>query len=219
MNQTRSTKNEILTRLRHGPTTINELGDELKVTRNAVLVPLTDLEARGLIRRVAAARTGRAGKPAQRYEIVPENFEATSPAYQAISPHLLAVIASGKTSSKIEAMKAIGKSMHAEGNNAGGRRARLGLPAALDFLAMQGAELEILQEEDSVVVLSHSCPIGRLVRTDQCICSAIASFLAEASGRKATANCVYADKLTCRFRIEEAKRQSPLPKGLAKTSR
>ncbi|MBD3848865.1 hypothetical protein IED13_24470 [Bosea sp. SSUT16] len=218
MSEIRSTKTEILTKLRHRPMTISELGHELKVTRNAVLVPLTDLESRGLIRRVSVERTGRAGKPAQRYEIVPEMFEATSPAYQSISPHLLAVLASGTTSSTGEAMEAVGKSMHKEVNEAVGRSERLGLAAALKFLSQQGAEIEISPDGKDILVMSHSCPVGRLVRTDTCICSAIASFLAAASGCPASAECDYADKLTCCFRIEAGKTQRDLLKQLRHAS-
>lgn len=207
MNQIRSTKTEILTKLRHRPMTISELGRTLDVTRNAILVPLTDLEAQGLIRRVSASRTGRAGKPAQRYEIVPEKFEETSPAYQAIAPHLLAVLTSGGSTSADDAMRAIGKRMHEEVKVASGSSDRLGLPAALAFLSAQGAEIETLQDGKTTIVMSHSCPIGRLVRTDQCICSAIATFLAESTGCTAKADCIYAEKLTCRFRIELAKRR------------
>lgn len=198
--------------------TISELGHALKVTRNAVLVPLTDLESRGLIRRVSVERTGRAGKPAQRYEIMPENFEATSPAYRAISPHLLAVLAGDRASTTAEAMEAVGASIHREIREATGKPEPLGLPAALKFLASQGAEIEIAEEDDAIIVMSHSCPIGRLVRTDQCICSAIAAFLAASTQCKASADCIYAEKLTCRFRIEAGKKRRTMLKQLTAMS-
>lgn len=206
MDERPTTRQEILTRLRHRPLTIAELAGDLGLTRTAILVPLLDLETRGLVRRVDVERTGRAGKPAQRFEIVAEQVERISPAYQAIAPHLLKALVNSGDDVARKAMGQIGKSIGAEVTAASGARTRIGLDAALAFLAQQGAEIEVQTQGPDVIVLSHSCPIGRLVRVDRCICSAIAAFLRDATGAKATDECSYGDKLTCRFRLQGAAR-------------
>ena len=200
-----SSRQRILTCLRHRAMTIAELGRDLAVTRTAILGPLTELELKGLVRRVASVRTGQAGKPALRYEIAPEAFETTSPAYQAIAPHMLKALAGKNAQATASAMKSIGLGMHEDASAVFGTTDSLGLPNALEFLTNQGAEIEVLTEGNDTIVLSHSCPIGRHVRTDHCICSSIATFLAKASGRKTVTQCIYADKLTCRFRLSPAK--------------
>jgi predicted ArsR family transcriptional regulator len=200
-----STRSRILTCLRHQAMTIAELSRDLAVTRTAVLGPLTELELKGLVRRVASVRSGHAGKPALRYEIVPEAVETISPAYQAIAPHLLKALAGSDAKATARAMKAIGLGVHTDACATYGTNGPLGLPNALAFLTSQGAEIEVLTEGRDTIVLSHSCPIGSLVRADRCICSSIAAFLSKASGRNAVSQCIYADKLTCRFRLAAIK--------------
>jgi predicted ArsR family transcriptional regulator len=196
-----STKNQILALLRHRPMTVQEMTARLGVTRNAVIVALQDIEAKGLIRRGGAERTGRAGKPAFHYEIVAESFERISPAYQAISPHLLlAGVRDGEAQAQ-RFLTCVGRSMHTELASHLKITGRAGLDNTLNFLSSQGAEIEIVPDGKDRIVVSHSCPIGVLVRTERRICSAIAVLLSEATGLKVRDECIYAEKLTCRFRL------------------
>jgi len=71
--------------------------------------------------------------------------------------------------------------------------------AACGFLARMGAEIEILNESGETIFLSHSCPIGLLVRIDRRICGAVASFLGQATRADTRDECIYTEKLTCRF--------------------
>jgi len=201
MDEPTSTKSQILALLRHGPLTVQEMAVRLGVTRNAVIVALQDLEAKGLIRRGGAERTGRAGKPAFHYEIIAESFERISPAYQAISPHLLkAGVQDGDAAAK-RFLTSVGRSMHSELTAHLKITGRAGLENTLNFLSSQGAKIEIVPDGRDRIVVSHSCPIGVLVRTDRRICSAIATLLSEATGLEVRDECIYEEKLTCRFRL------------------
>jgi predicted ArsR family transcriptional regulator len=182
--------------------TVAELASALKLTRNALLVPLADLEGKGLIRRSQVERTGRAGKPAQRFEIVPEEVEQSSPAYAAVAPHLLSVVVAAPAEQVSKAMFQIGLGMHADAAAFSGTTGPIGLDRALAFLRRQGAEIELRDDGGDRIVLSHSCPIGQLVRVDKCICQSISAFLQEATGAKTNSECDYADKFTCRFRLK-----------------
>lgn len=57
-------KDQILGLLLRGSMTVAELGQRLGVTRNAVNVQLKQLEAEGLVRRVAPSGARGVGKPA-----------------------------------------------------------------------------------------------------------------------------------------------------------
>jgi predicted ArsR family transcriptional regulator len=200
-----STKNQILALLRYRPMTVQEMTARLGVTRNAIIVALQDIEAKGLIRRAGAERTGRAGKPAFHYEIVAESFERISPAYEAISPHLLkGGVQDGDGAAK-RFLASVGQSMHAELVSHLKTAGRAGLESTLNFLSSKGAEIEIVRDGEDRIVVSHSCPIGVLVRTDRRICSSIATLLSEATGIEVNDECIYEDKLTCRFRLCEGK--------------
>lgn len=200
-----TTKSQILALLRHRPMTVQEMTARLGVTRNAVIVALQDIEAKGLVRRAGAERTGRAGKPAFHYEIVAERFERISPAYEAISPHLLKAGVRDGDATATQYLASVGRSMHAGLLSHLNMTGRAGLENTLNFLSSKGAEIEIVSSGADRVVVSHSCPIGVLVRADRGICSAIATLLSEATGIEVRDECVYEDKLTCRFRLCEAK--------------
>jgi predicted ArsR family transcriptional regulator len=194
-----TTKERVLTQLRLRPRTIHELAAALGVTRNAVIVALQDLEARGLARKGEAERTGKAGKPAFRYELVAERFEKHSPAYQTIAPHLLKVATRGDDESVARYTEAVGRSMYEE--LSAGFQNPPGLDETLAFLSSQGAKIERVKDGEDELILSHSCPIGALVRAERRVCGAIASLLTKASGLPVKDECDYSAKLTCRFRV------------------
>jgi predicted ArsR family transcriptional regulator len=205
-----STRQAILSQLRYRAMTVAELQSALGLTRNAVMLPLAHLERAGLVRRLSVERAGRVGKPSQRYELAPEEFELTSPAYQAIAPHLLSVIGTPEAADITAAMEVVGRHIHDDVASSLPTKGAIGFDSALDFLQTQGAEIEVQEDKGDTMVLSHSCPIGKLVRTDRHICNAIASFLTSATGAETTSQCIYADKLTCRFRLKRTARGGDL---------
>lgn len=221
MDQPPTTKDRLLAQLRLRPMTVYELSAELQVTRNAIIVALQELDARGLVRKGEAERTGKAGKPAHKYELVAERFEKISPAYQTIAPHLLLVATRGDEASVARYTEAVGASMYEALCADFFLRARPGLDETLAFLATQGAKIERLRDGDDELILSHSCPIGALVRAERRVCGAIASVLTRASGMPVKDECDYADKLTCRFRIKggrAGKNHSVARKGAKKST-
>lgn len=195
-----STKDSILSLLRHRSMTVRELCDGLRVTRNAIMVPLGALQDAGLVRPVHVVRTGRKGKPAQSFEIVPEQIEQKSAAYQAIAPLLLETILRQSNHDAEDIMRRLGMELHA--SLPASPSGAAGLTFALQFLEGHGAEIEVSADYPDQLIISHSCPIGRLVRVDRRICRAMASFLASSSERETVSECSYDEKLTCRFRLK-----------------
>jgi len=197
-----STRDRILSILRKQGQTVPQLAEILGVARNTLVFALQDLETKGLVRKGAMAHSGKAGKPAVIYEIIPQQVEAISPAYQSIAPHLLAAAAAETPDKIAPVMQAVGGRMHAQLAKALDVGGRVGLERTLEFLRGQGAEIEVKQDGEDTLALSHSCPIGLLVRADRHICSAIAALLEEATGRPVRDECIYGKKLTCRFRVK-----------------
>ncbi len=201
MHQPQPTKDAILSLLRHRSMTITELCQALSLTRNAILVPLKDLRMRGLVRPQEIIRTGRKGKPSLSYEIVPEQVEQMSAAYQAIAPLLLEALLTQAGEQAPEIIKRLGADLHSalKTSALGGDH---GLSTALRFLEQHGAQIEATTDGGRQIVVSHSCPIGKLVRVDKRICGAVASFLSAASGKYVSDKCMHDEKLTCRFEIQ-----------------
>ncbi|EHK76369.1 ArsR family transcriptional regulator [Sinorhizobium meliloti] len=199
------TKEAILSLLRHRSMTITELCQALSLTRNAILIPLKDLRMRGLVRPQEIVRTGRKGKPSLSYEIVPEQVEQMSAAYQAIAPLLLEALLKKAGDDVPDVMKQLGADLHTAFKTSVLGEDH-GLSTALRFLEQHGAQIETTIENGQKMIVSHSCPIGRLVRTDKRICSAVASFLSAASGNDVFDTCRDDGKLTCRFEIRPSDR-------------
>lgn len=74
-----STRNAIISHLRTKRLTATELAEQLDVTRNAVIVPLRQLEAEGIIEGVER-KAKRVGKPALEYQVRPGKEDLLSKA-------------------------------------------------------------------------------------------------------------------------------------------
>ena len=86
-----STRGQIVTLLRRGPLTVEDLARSLGLTDNAVRNHLSSLERDGLVRQEGVRRGGGVGKPATLYELHPDADVLFSRAYP---PALRAVVTS-----------------------------------------------------------------------------------------------------------------------------
>ena len=196
-----TTKNSILSAVRREPFTVTELVKQLDVTRNAVILPVKQLEADGLIR--GRERRGKtAGKPPIEYYAVPGTEDSESQAYRPFLVSLLDTLPSYLDRGTIDSlMNEIGTHMAREANvdSAGSFEDRLA--QALGFLDDLGAGTESVSSGTDVTVRSFSCPLGRITRDEPCVCAAMAQFFNETTGGKTTEECQRADQLVCQFRI------------------
>lgn len=198
-----TTRDEILHQLRRGNLTTAELATRLGLSRNAVVVPLGHLIREGLVREAKLRRSGRAGKPATEFEVVPGHEDRVSTAYRPLVELLLTALPRHLGPEEIEAlMLDVGAGMAAQlpPNDRAGFAERLA--AARDAVDALGAATELEVEEDRVVVRSRSCPVAAAVRREPCVCRAVAAFFEAATGQRTRERCLRAEKLTCRFEIE-----------------
>ena len=122
-----TTRDDILSQLRRGNLTTAELAKRLGLSRNAVVLPLGQLESEGLVRRAALRRSGQAGKPAHEFEIVPGHEDTVSSAYRPFTELLLTVLPRHQTSDDIEKlMLDVGREMAHHIRRMGKRRLTIG---------------------------------------------------------------------------------------------
>lgn len=198
-----TTREDILSELRRGNLTTAELANRLSLSRNAVVLPLSQLESEGLVRRAALRRSGQAGKPAHEYEVVPGHEDTVSSAYRPFTELMLTVLPWHQTSDEIERlMHDVGREMasHMPSNN--GRAFADRLAAARALVDDLGAATELSVDGDHVLIQSRSCPLATAVRKEPCVCKAVAAFFEAATGQKTSERCIRKEKLTCRFEIE-----------------
>ncbi len=198
-----TTRDHILSLLRRGNLTTTELARRLEVSRNAVVVPLGQLVSEGLVRRATVRRSGRAGKPAHEFEVVPGHEDRVSTAYRPLALLLLETLPVHMDRAEIEAlMLDVGREMARHAAPADNKSFADRLAAARRVVDDLGAATELISDDDRTIVVSHSCPLAAAVRKEPCVCRAVAAFFEAATGQKTVERCIRKGKLTCRFEIE-----------------
>ncbi len=198
-----STRADILTVLRRESLTIRELADRLQLTRNAIVLAIQHLTGEGLVAG-RPRKEKRAGKPALEYVAVPGREDVASKAYPAFAELLIEVLSEELEAEQLtQLMRRVGRKMTEQlgdnrSPNVAGR-----LDTAVAFVNRLGAEATVAATEDGLAVQSFSCPLARAVRKQPCVCEAMATFFAEATGAVVRSCCDRTDKLICRFEVTE----------------
>src|SRR3954468_1664074 len=110
-----STRGRVLTLLRAGPRTVEELAQALELTDNAVRVHLASLERDGLVRSAGPRRDGAVGKPAILYEVTVAAETQLSRAYVPLLTALLATLGEKTTTRELRSiMRDVGKRLGAQ---------------------------------------------------------------------------------------------------------
>ncbi|MGD9670931.1 MAG: helix-turn-helix transcriptional regulator [Hyphomicrobiaceae bacterium] len=198
---TASTRRQILDLISRRPQTVAELGGQLDVTRNAIVVQLQQLEADGLVRRGKRQRTGGAGKPGYDYEIVPGTEDRLSLAYRPLLEQLVAVLGRRLSAGTVaEILEEAGRELARSAGLSRFEDPRARIKQAVATVNSLGACAEIVDDgTGAVVVENRRCPFASAVRREACVCVAAAAFFREATGLPFEQKCLHGDTLTCRY--------------------
>ena len=205
-----TTMDKILSLLRKETLTVTELVARLGVTRNAVIVPLRQLESRGLVSGKARSE-GRVGKPALEYAAVPGREDESSSAYPAFASLLVETLHENLDAEQIQTlMDRVGQKMasHLDVKHLKSFSERL--KSATEFADSLGADTLVDLNAEGAIVRSFSCPLGRSVRKDSSVCGVIAAFFSNVTGSKVEECCDRGQKLRCKFVIEKESQELPI---------
>lgn len=196
-----TTKDAVLRLVRREALTANELADRLGVTRNAVVVPLKQLESEQLIVPGERRKSG-VGKPPIEYVSAPGTEDAASTAYRPFLKTLLDLLTRRLGTEQTDhLLKDVGRAMAAEVNVPEPASFADRLNAARTFLDGVGADVEEETDGTDTVIRSYTCPLGRIVRDEPCACTAIESFLSDVTQADVQECCKRDERLICQFRI------------------
>ena len=195
-----ATRERILTLLRRGPGTVEDLSRDVGVTPNSIRVQLASLERDGLVRRDGVRRRSR--KPAHLYALSAEAERSFSKAYVPFLRSLLQVLGDR-----------LGPDVTTEVLQEVGRRIALARPQqhsepekrlrdALDLLGALGGVAEVERLDGTVHVRGLGCPLGEVVQQDARVCVAMQSLLSEVIGAPVRESCERTNRPACRFEIE-----------------
>lgn len=195
-----STRGRVLTLLRTGSKTVDELAREIDVTDNAVRSHLAALERDGLV-----AQRGRrrgTGKPALLYELTEQADRLFPKAYGTVLQLLLDVLAEERDPSEIERLlRETGRRLAAtRGSVAGDLETRL--RAAVQAIDALGGAAELVEEEDGKYsIRGFGCPLASAVPGHPEICRLTESLLEELTGIPMREACERGEQPRCRFHV------------------
>lgn len=195
----RNSQSRVIAALRRGPRTLDELVDELKITRTAVRLQLATLERDGHVAR-GALRPGRT-KPSHVYELTGEGEQELSRAYVPVLTQLLHVLAARLSGTEFDSvMRAVGRSLLAERPRPrGDMPARV--KAASELLNDLGGLTEVRREGTDFVIQSHGCPLAATAVDHPETCSAMESLVSEFVGGRVTQHCDRVGRPRCCFQV------------------
>lgn len=168
---------KVLTQLRHGPRTVDELAKGLRLTHNAVRNQLRKLESANLATRVGA-RPG-VSKPSTLYGITLEGQTQFSTIYLSVLTQFLRV-AEGQCSGKQlgSFMTDTGKSLAKRYSKPGGG-IKVRAYAAARLLRTFGGLAEVRTRNGSLIIRSVACPLAALTAENRAACKVLEGFLSQ----------------------------------------
>ncbi len=196
-----STRGRVISLLRTGPRTVNELADSVGLTDNAVRTHLAALERDGLVEQEGVRRA--LGKPAYVYRLTSAAESLFPKAYATILNSVLGRLREERGSAGLEEfLRLIG---HEAGEIARDRsdtlRARV--DAAVALLGQLGGLAEVDEEADAFVIRGFSCPLGAVVGSNPEACALAEQLIEGAVGSEVRECCDRSATPRCSFRVSK----------------
>jgi len=203
-----TTKDKILKTLRESPKTISELAKEFGLARTAITTQLDRLVSHDLIEKGIIRPSNGAGKPAQEYKTVRGTEDAGSSAYLPFVKTLLAHLPDHlDQKERKKLLQVVGKDMAEKSGLSGSQDNKKSLEEkiedAITIVNDLGATAELIDNETEIIVRNITCPLATAVRSEPCVCDAVAAFFQEATGAKTKAACERGENLICRYVIKK----------------
>jgi predicted ArsR family transcriptional regulator len=196
------TRGRLISLLRRGVRTVEELAALLGVTDNAVRAQIQQLESAGIVDSVGTRKGAGAGKPATLYRIVPSAEPNFSSAYAPVLGALLATLTREVKPAKLDSiLREAGKEM---ASSDASPRASLEsrVNAVASVLTTLGAEVDVERTDSGFALVGHSCSLSMAVGVQPGVCHLIEEFVAEQVGAPVRECCDRAGASPrCRFDI------------------
>lgn len=196
-----STRGRIVSELRRGAGTVNDLAAATGLTDNAVRAHLTTLERDGLVR-LGGTRPG-TRKPNVLYELTPEATHLFPKPYAVVLQQLLDVLAERLTpAEEDEILRTVGRRLASGFRHAvRGVRLRHRIPEVLAVLQEIGGLAEMEEREGKLCIRGLDCPLGGAVTPHRQACRMAEAMLAELLGVPVHERCQVEGQIRCQFEI------------------
>lgn len=200
-----ATRARVLSLLREGKWTVDDLARRLGLTDNAVRFHIATLESAGTVRKEGVLKRQGAGKPADLYTLTPDAEESFSRAYAPVLAACVAELRENMTTPQLVAfLRRVGKRI-ADGIG----RSRGSLPnrvaGAADLLNALGGVATVEKSGNVYHIVGRACPLGRAVEADHCVCAAVTALVAEVVEADVAERCDRSGRPRCHFEISNRK--------------
>lgn len=205
--KTVGTRERIIRLLRRGRRTVEELANELGITKNAVRSQVNLLLREGIVEPQGTVPSGR--RPATEYGIHPGATPQFSKAYPLVLSQLVQVLAGRLSRTEFrETMQQLGFRLAGLGPQPSGTlKERMRNTVA--FLESLGSMVEVTAEKKRIIIKSYGCPISGAVNADGRLCVAMAAMIGKLIGLPAAEQCDRGEQPTCCFEITLPTQRTP----------
>ena len=195
-----TTRGQIVSLLRAGHRSVDELAAALGLTDNAIRAHLAVLQREQIVELVGVCCEGSVGKPAAIYAIAPGAQPLFSRAYSPLLSALLAELrAHAAPSAMRKLLKRVGKRMHPRERATGGLEARA--HAASSLLNELGGSTHVERDANGFVICGHGCPLSEAVDACPEVCGAVEQMLTDLTGARVSESCDRTGPPNCQFRV------------------
>lgn len=201
-----TTRGQLVTLLRRGPRSVDELAREVGLTDNAVRAHLATLERDGMVRSSGTRRGPGVGKPATLYELHPDAETGLSRAYAPVLGALVEEIVSRLPPAQSAAiLEGLGRRLAAATLQPSGESSRATrLDAGVAVLRALGGVAELEEQPDGWVIRGYGCPLSATVSRHPETCRAVEALLREVVGPELVQCCRHGDRPSCCFEVPPA---------------
>ena len=205
-----TSRGRIVTLLRRGPQTVDDIASTLELTASAVRLQITAMERDGVVQRVGSRRG--TTRPSRVFELTSEVEQLLSRAYIPLLTHLVDVFANRMPSRQVDALlREAGKQLAEDmplGQRSGGLRARV--IAASELLNEQLGALTHVEENGGYIIRGERCPLSALTGKHPAVCGAMESLVKALVGASVLECCERAERPRCCFEIRAAAKSKSL---------
>lgn len=195
-----TTRGRIISLMRRGAATVEELARALEVTDNAVRPQLQRLEQEGVVRATGTRQGSGAGKPATTYEIAPSAEAALSAAYAPVLTTLLQTLSDRLPEEELDRLlREVGRRLgpsHPTGSSLESR-----VQAAAAVLAALGGEVDVERTDEGFLLRGYACPLAAAVKAQPGACHTVEELVGAVVGAPVQERCDRAGSARCRFQV------------------
>jgi predicted ArsR family transcriptional regulator len=195
-----TTRGRVLSLLRWGPRTVNELASGVDLTDNAVRLHLAALERDGLVEQEGVRRG--TSKPSLVYQLTPEAENLFPKAYATVLSDVLSLVRDQRGQEGLrEFLRSVGRRA-AERVPVGQPSLRDRVDAAVGVLGELGGLVDVVEEKEAFTIRGFSCPLAAIVGQNPEACALAEELVGGITNAQVTECCDRTGTPKCSFRVQ-----------------